>query len=81
MTALQHHIEQLKVEAARGELRQAAVNFAGLIGTDYDEDNYINAMILLEVAAEKWADAVRKNPLPAEAKRGEPIMKPQARPN
>lgn len=47
------------LEKARGELRQAAVDYAGLIGTDYDEDNYVNQIARLEVAAERFTDAKR----------------------
>lgn len=41
------------LEAARGELRQAAVDYVGLMDVDHDEDAVVNAIARLEVAAEK----------------------------
>lgn len=62
MTNLEQKIAEMRLETARGELRQAAVDFAGLIGEDYDEDAYVNAISRLEVAAEKFAVVKRAYP-------------------
>lgn len=43
-----------KLEAARAELRAAAIVFAGWSEDDCDEDNYVNIIARLEVAAEKF---------------------------
>lgn len=50
-----------ELEAARGELRQAAVDYAGLIGTEYDEDAFVNQVTRLEVAAQKFVEAKSKS--------------------
>ena len=47
------------LEAARGELRQAAVDYIGLMEVDHDDDAYVNAIARLEVAAEKFTDEKR----------------------
>ncbi len=49
-------------EAFRMELRQAAIDYAGLMDLEYDEDSYVNAVTRLEVAAEKFAEAKQRTP-------------------
>ncbi len=42
------------------ELRQAAIDYAGLMDLEYDDDSYANALARLEVAAEKFAEAKQR---------------------